>query len=294
MAISMEAIKTLRETTGAGMLDCKNALVATDGDVAKAEDWLREKGIAKAAKKASRIAAEGLAAIAVAGNSAAVIEVNSETDFVAKNEKFVKVVKDIATAIAEAKPTTLEDANAISVNGTTVADLIVNATATIGEKISFRRFEVINKSDDESFGSYVHMGGKIAVVTLVKGAGKETLATDLAMQVAALNPLYVSLNDVPADVVEHEKHIQLENAKNDPKLAGKPEAALEMILQGKVKKALAESCLLEQDFVKEPVKVEQYVKQNGSEVVKFIRFAVGEGIQKREENFAEEVMSQVK
>jgi len=294
MAISMEAIKTLREQTGAGMLDCRNALEATNGDVNAAADWLREKGIAKAAKKASRIAAEGLSAVACVGNTAAVVEVNSETDFVAKNEKFVALVKDIANAIATNAPATLEEANKLALNGSTVEEAIVNATATIGEKISFRRFELVTKNDDEAFGSYVHMGGKIAALVLVKGADKAPLAVDLAMQVAALTPLYVALSDVPAEVLEHEKHIQMENAKNDPKLAGKPEAALEMILQGKVKKALSESCLLEQDFIKEPVKVEQYVKQNGSAVVKFVRYAVGEGIQKREENFAEEVMSQIK
>jgi len=295
MAITMEAIKTLRESTGAGILDCRNALTATDGDIEKAADWLREKGIAKAAKKASRIAAEGLCDIAVNGNSAAIVEINSETDFVAKNEKFQGLVKGIANAVVNANVNSVEEANTISYAGATIADAIVSATSTIGEKISFRRFEKIAKNDNQSFGSYIHMGGKIGVVVLVEGANKEELANDIAMQVAAMSPTYVAIENVPSDVVEHEKEVQLASAKNDPKLQDKPEAALKSIIEGKVRKQLSDSCLLEQEFVKDgSKKVGQYVKEQGSAVVKFVRYNVGEGMEHREDNFAEEVMSQMK
>ena len=294
MAVSMESIKSLRASTGAGIVDCRNALEACGGDVSAAADWLREKGIAKAAKKASRIAAEGLTQVSVCGNVAAVVEVNSETDFVAKNDQFQSVVKIIADAVCAAQPKTMEEANAIVVEGKTIETIVVDATATIGEKISFRRFEVLTKSDEESFGHYIHMGGKIAALTIVKGAEKSDLARDLAMHVAALTPTYVGIENVPADAVAHERKIQLEAAKNDPKLAGKPEAALEKILDGKVRKALSEVCLLEQEFVKEPgKKVSQVFTEAQSAVVTFIRYGVGEGMQKREENFADEVMAQV-
>ncbi|MBO4737899.1 MAG: elongation factor Ts [Bacilli bacterium] len=294
MAVTMESIKALRASTGAGIVDCRNALAACDGDVDKAADWLREKGIAKAAKKASRIAAEGLTAIVKEGNFAAVVEVNSETDFVAKNEKFQKLVKDIAAAVLAAKPASLEEAMGAKMGGETIQEAITNATFTIGEKISFRRFELLEKKDDEAFGAYIHMGGKIAVVSILKGSDEE-LARDIAMHVAALSPTYVAIEDVPAEVVEHEHHIQMEAAKNDPKLAGKPEQALVKILEGKVRKSLSELCLVEQEFVKDPSKkVGVYVKEKGSEVVRFVRYAVGEGMQHREDDFAAEVMSQIK
>lgn len=295
MAVSMENIKSLRAATGAGIVDCRNALTACNDDINAAADWLREKGISKAAKKATRIAAEGLTRVAVQGNVAAVVEVNSETDFVAKNEKFQKLVDVICENVCKNQPKTMEEANAVVVDGSTIAELVIGLTATIGEKISFRRFDVVTKTDDESFGSYIHMGGKISVISKIKGAGKEEIAKDVAMHVAALSPTYVAMEDVPADVMEHEKHIQMEAAKNDPKLAGKPEAALVKILEGKVRKSLSDVCLLEQEFVKEPgKKVGQYVKEAGSEVVSFLRYAVGEGMQHREDNFADEVMSQIK
>ena len=294
MAVTMESIKALRASTGAGIVDCRNALAACDGDVDKAADWLREKGIAKAAKKASRIAAEGLTAIAKEGNFAVVVEVNSETDFVAKNEKFQNLVKDIAAATLAGKPASMEEAMAAKMNGETIQEAITNATFTIGEKISFRRFELIEKKEDEVFGAYIHMGGKIAVVSVLKGHDEE-LAKDIAMHVAALAPTYVAIEDVPAEVVEHEHHIQMEAAKNDPKLAGKPEQALVKILEGKVRKSLSELCLVEQEFVKEPSKkVGLYVQEKGSAVVRFVRYAVGEGMKHREDDFAAEVMSQIK
>lgn len=295
MAVTMENIKELRAATGAGVVDCRNALVACDGDVDKAADWLREKGIAKAAKKASRIAAEGLTEIAVAANTAVIIEVNSETDFVAKNEKFQKLVKALAAAVLAAKPANMEEALKVKMETGTLQEVITDATFTIGEKISFRRFEVVNKKDSESFGAYVHMGGKIAALTVVEGQDQEELARDLAMHVAALSPSYVSMDNIPKDVVEHEEHIQLAAAKNDPKLANKPEQALVKILEGKVRKSLAELCLNEQDFVKEPTfKVGKYVADKGSAVVGFVRYAVGEGLQRREDDFAQEVLSQIK
>lgn len=294
MAVTMESIKALRASTGAGIVDCRNALAACDGDVDKAADWLREKGIAKAAKKADRIAAEGLTAIARDGNFAAIVEVNSETDFVAKNEKFQKLVKDIANAVLASKPANMDEALEAKMGGETIKEAITNATFTIGEKISFRRFAVVSKNDDESFGAYIHMGGKIAVVSVIKGSDEE-MAKDIAMHVAALSPTYIAIENVPADVVEHEKHIQMEAAKNDPKLAGKPEQALVKILEGKVRKSLSELCLVEQEFVKEPSKkVGVYVSEKGSSVVKFVRYAVGEGMQHREDDFAAEVMSQIK
>jgi elongation factor Ts len=189
----------------------------------------------------------------------------------------------------------MEEALKVKMETGTLQEVITDATFTIGEKISFRRFEVVNKKDSESFGAYVHMGGKIAALTVVEGQDQEELARDLAMHVAALSPSYVSMNDIPKDVVEHEEHIQLAAAKNDPKLANKPEQALVKILEGKVRKSLAELCLNEQDFVKEPTfKVGKYVADKGSAVVGFVRYAVGEGLQRREDDFAQEVLSQIK
>lgn len=295
MASIIENIKVLRECTGAGMVDCKKALEACNNEIEAASDWLREKGIAKAAKKASRIAAEGLTAIAIDGNYAAVVEVNSETDFVAKNEKFQTLVKNIANAILAAKPATLEDAQNVLMDGETIANVVVSATATIGEKITFRRFEVLEKTSDDVFGGYIHMGGKIASVVILTGTQDEEAAVDVAMHVAAMAPTYVTRNEIAPEVIEHERHIQLETAKTDPKLIGKPEQALARIIDGKLNKHFAEQCLVDQAFVKEPsLTVEKFVASKGGKVAKFVKFAVGEGMQKREENFADEVMSQIK
>lgn len=294
MAITMDTIKELRETTGAGIMDCKKALLETNGDIEKAIDWLRTNGITKAAKKASRIAAEGLCATYVAGNNAAIVEINSETDFVAKNDSFKALVNLIAKAVAENAPATVEEANAIVVDGETIEKHIINATATIGEKISFRRFEVLTKKDGEHFGHYVHaIGGKMGCVVILNG-GDDEFARQIAMQIVAMNPTYVAIEDVPADIITHERQIQEENAKDDPKLAGKPAAALAAILDGKVRKALSESCLLEQEYVVDgKLKVGQALKNVNANVVKFARYTVGEGMQKREENFADEVMAQI-
>ena len=291
--ITAQMVKELREKTGAGMMDCKKALTECDGDMAKSIDWLREKGIAKAAKKSDRIAAEGLTRVAVEGNTGIVFEVNSETDFVAKNEQFLALLDTVRDVLLTEKPADLDAALACTVNGETVADIITTATATIGEKITLRRFAVVEKADDEFFGAYMHMGGKISALVVLKGKEDAKVAKDIAMQVASMNPQYVSRNDMPAEVVEHERKVQTEIVKNDEKLASKPEKVLAGIIEGKVSKNLKDSCLVEQEFFLNPdQKVGQCLKESGVEVPSFVRYAVGEGIEKREDNFAEEVMSQ--
>ena len=282
-------VKELREMTGAGMLDCKKALEATEGDMEKAIDWLREKGIAKAAKKESRIAAEGLCQIKTEGNNAVILEVNSETDFVAKNEEFTKFVDYLALEILNNDVKTMEDVLAISDNGETVNDKLVSLTAKIGEKISFRRFEKITKDDDCVFGTYKHMGGKIGAVIVLKGANEE-VAKDVAMQAAAMNPTALNREGVPADLVERESHVIKEQVMAE----GKPEDIALKMVAGRLNKFYKEICLEEQAFIKDSgLSVKDYVKNNGGEIVSMVRFAVGEGIEKKEENFAEEVMSQI-
>lgn len=294
MAVTTELIKIVRERSGAGMLDCKKALEACDCDVDKACDWLREKGIAKAAKKASRIAAEGICSIKVEGNTAVILEVNTETDFAAKSDVFKALVEEITNGLVAGAPANLEEALALVVNGTSIDETLKAATGQIGEKLSLRRVDVIKKTDDQSFGSYIHMGGSIGTVVVVEGANKEDVARDIAMHAAASNPTYVSRADVPASFIENETHIQMEAAKVDPKLAGKPENVLAGIVKGKVNKALSEICLLDQPFVKDPsLSVEQFAKNNGTKVVTAVRYGVGEGIEKRQENFADEVMKQI-
>ncbi len=288
--ISASLVKELREKTGAGMLDCKKALEATEGNLDAAADWLREKGISKAAKKADRIAAEGIAAIKIEGNVAAIVEVNSETDFVAKNEEFTSMVEEILSAIVNNDVKTNEEVLALSSSEGTINDLIVNKTAKIGEKLSFRRFERIVKSDDEAFGDYIHMGGKIAVLTVVKGASSE-VAKDVSMHSAAMRPAYVKSSDVPTEVLEKEKEIMREQLANE----GKPADKIEQILVGKVNKYYEEVCLENQIFVKAENKetVAKFVQNNGGSIVSMTRFEVGEGMEKREENFAEEVAKQM-
>ena len=292
MAIKASQVKELREKTGAGMMDCKKALTETDGDVAKAIDWLREKGIAKSAKKAGRIAAEGLTRVATDGNTGVVFEVNSETDFVAKNEQFLHLLDVIEKAMLAAKPASTEEALAVETAEGTVNDLIVNATATIGEKISFRRVAVVEKADDEVFGSYMHMGGTISALAVVKGDA--TVAKNIAMQVASMNPDYATEADIPADAFEHEKQLQMQMMKEDPKMAGKPEKVLENILKGKVKKHFKDQCLADQEFFLDTKKsVTQYLKEEKAEVKSFVRLQVGEGMEKKEEDFAAEVAAQM-
>ena len=291
---SASDVKELREKTGAGMMDCKKALEACEGDQDKAVDWLREKGIAKAAKKESRIAAEGVTEAAEKGNSAIIFEVNCETDFVTKNEKFHELVKELKEALIADKCKTEEEANNVKLkDGKTIAERIVEETATIGEKISFRRFQRIEKKKDEVFGIYSHMGGKITSVVVIKGANEE-IAKDVAMQAAAMNPIAVNRDNVPAEVVEHEKEMIKAEMKNDPKNEKKPEDILDKMATGKLGKFFKENCLVEQDFIKDSsMTVEKYVKENGGEVLSMVRYAVGEGIEKKQENFAEEVAAQM-
>ncbi len=292
---TMELIKTLRDRTGAGLTDCKKALTECNNDLEKATDWLREKGIAKAAKKADRIAAEGLTTIVTDGNYGLICEVNSETDFVAKNDKFINFVNTIAKAMLDAKANNLDEGLAAACEGATVADYIVSNTATIGEKLSLRRIALVTKNDNDSFGSYLHMGGKIGTLCVLANTNNAEIAKDVAMHVAAINPSYVNPSDIPTDEIEKERHIQAMAAQNDEKLKDKPAAALEKILDGKINKWKSEISLTEQPFVKDPgTSVGKYVAQYGANVATFVRYAVGEGLQKREENFAEEVAKQTK
>lgn len=290
--ISASLVKELREKTGAGMLDCKKALEANNGNIDASIDWLREKGISKAAKKADRIAAEGLAAILVEGNTAAIVEVNSETDFVAKNDEFKSLVSTILKTIINSDASTTEELLEVNAEGTegTVNELIISKTATIGEKLSLRRFAKVVKTDSESFGEYLHMGGRIAVLTLVDNASSE-VAKEVAMHAAAMRPIYVKSTNVPTDVLEKEKAIIREQLINE----GKPEDRIENILVGKVKKYYEDVCLENQIFVKAANKetVGEYVAQNGGTIINMIRFEVGEGIEKKEENFADEVAKQI-
>ena len=284
----IELIKELRDRTGAGMMDCKKALEASNQDVEKAIDWLREKGIAKAQAKASRIAAEGLAGVVVKGDKAVIAEVNCETDFVSKGEKFHKLVDDVMEVTLKEEPKSLEAAKEAT------KSLFTDATVSMGEKLDYRRFEIVSKGASQDFGAYIHMGGKIATLVLLDKQDSE-LAKGLAMHIAANAPKYVSEADIPADVIEHEKAIALETAKADSKLAGKPEQMLQGIVNGKVKKILSESILLSQVYLLDGEKsVAQVLKEKGINVIKFVRYAVGEGIEKRQDNFAEEVMKEVK
>ena len=288
--ITASLVKELRERTGAGMMDCKKALTQTDGNIDAAIDYLRENGIAKAAKKADRIAAEGLSYIEVKGNKAVILEINSETDFVAKNEKFVALVKNVANAILAAEPKSLEEALQVQAEGGTVEAVINEGIATIGEKLSLRRFEVLSKTDADAFGAYSHMGGRIGVLTLVEGSTDEQAAKDVAMHIAALAPRYLDESEVPADVLEHEKKVLTEQALNE----GKPANIVEKMIVGRINKFLEEITVVKQKFVKDDsLTVEKFVASKGGKLAKFVRYEVGEGIEKREDNFAEEVMSQV-
>ena len=291
MAVTAQLVKELREKTGAGMMDCKKALVATDGNLEAAIDFLREKGLAAAGKKADRIAAEGTTYILENGNEAIVLEVNAETDFVAKNEKFQVLVASLAEQLLAAKPESVEAALELEKDGVKIVDQISTATATIGEKISLRRFEIKTKTDADAFGAYLHMGGKIGVLVQLNGTTDAAAAKDVAMHIAAINPTYVSRDEVSAEEVERERKVLTEQALNE----GKPENIVAKMVEGRLGKYFEDICLLDQTFVKNSdQKVRDFVKSTGGNVTAFIRYAVGEGIEKREDNFAEEVMSQVK
>jgi len=288
--ITAEMVKNLREATGAGMMDCKKALKECNGDMDAAVDYLREKGIAKANKKESRIAAEGLANIFVDGNKAVILEVNSETDFVSKNDEFKEMIAEIGSALLKGDATTMEEALALPSSVGTIQDLIVTKTAKIGEKLSFRRFAVLTKEDSEVFGSYLHLGGRIAALSKVSGSSLD-VAKDVSMQAAAMNPKYVFRADVPEEEVEKEREILKEQAMNE----GKSEEIASKMVEGRLHKFFKEICLAEQAFIKDgDVDVQTYVKNNGGEIKEVVRYEVGEGIEKRQEDFAAEVMNQVK
>ena len=287
--MNAKLIKELRDISGAGMMDCKKALEENDNDIKKATEWLREKGIAKAAKKAGRIAAEGLSTVITEGNKAVILEINCETDFVAKNEKFQNFVNEVARTILNSNAKTNEEALELPCEDGTLNDAVTNMTATIGEKISFRRFTLLEKSDDQNFGAYIHMGGKISVLTLLDGASEE-VAKDVSMHAAAMRPEYVKKEQVPEEQVEHEKKILTEQAIAE----GKPANIAEKMVMGRINKFYKEICLEEQEFVKDnSVSVAKYVSNNGGKIVDVIRYEVGEGLEKRQENFAEEVAAQM-
>ena len=287
---SANDVKTLREKTGAGMLDCKKALDACNGNIDEAVDWLREKGIAKAAKKENRIAAEGLADIFINGDKAVVLEINSETDFVAKNDEFKKLVKEIGEALLNSNVKTMEEANKLEINGETIEQKVIAVTAKIGEKISFRRFAVIEKKANEVFGSYLHMGGRIASLVLVEGNNND-VAREVAMHAAAMRPLYLNEKEVPTEVLDKEKDIMRQELLNE----GKPAERIDNILVGKIRKYYEEVCLENQIYVKAENKetVGKFLENNGSKLIRMVRFEVGEGMEKRQDDFASEVMSQI-
>ena len=306
MAFTSKDVMALREKTGVGMMDCKKALAESDGDMEKAIDYLREKGLAKQAKKASRVAAEGMAYATVDYDKkvGVVVEVNSETDFAAKSDKFVEFVKEIADVIINENPADVDALLAANVNGQTVADLLRDKVMVIGENLSIRRF-VRYEGDCVA---YVHGGGRIGVLVKFEAdaaaSGSEALiecGKDVAMQIAALNAPYLDEASVPADVIEHEKEVQLSLIKNDPKNANKPEMVLEKMITGKMRKYFEENCLVNQAFVKDGnLTVGQYVEQQAGvaggamALSAFVRFEKGEGIEKREDDFASEVASMVK
>lgn len=294
MPVTPLMVKELREKTGAGMLDCKKALEASDCDMEAAITWLREKGIAKAEKKASRVAAEGLCSVEVSGNNAVVFEVNSETDFVAQNEKFTSLLAKVGNIIVNSEAKCTDCALNIDVEGKKLSEIILEASGTIGEKLSLRRVSRVVKTDSQVFGAYKHMGGKIVTLVLLNGTDGEA-ARDVAMHIAAINPKYVSKNDISAEEIAKERDILLAQALNENAEAAKPkpEAIIAKMVEGRLNKNLQEICLLNQPFVKNPDQtVEAFVKSKGCEVVSFVRLAVGEGIEKEVVDFAAEVAAQ--
>ena len=285
--ITAALVKELREITGAGMMDCKKALVECEGDKDKAIDYLREKGIAKAAKKAGRIASEGVVAAASDGNTACIVEINSETDFVAKNENFQNLVKKIAEHIVACKPADMDALNASQMDGKTVADVMTEAVASIGEKLSLRRFEVYT-TEDGKLATYIHMGGKIGVIVELSG-GDETLGKDVAMQIAAAKPQCIGRADVDQEALAHEREVLRKQALEE----GKPEKIVEKMVDGRINKYYKEVCLVEQEFVKDSDKTIKDILA-GVEVRRFARFEMGEGLEKKNEDFAAEVAAQIK
>ncbi len=282
--ITASDVAKLRSMTGAGMMDCKKALDEAEGDMEKAGEILRKKGIIKAAKRTDKIAAEGTTQVKVSGNTAVVLEVNSETDFVAQNEDFKKLVNELTDNLLENKPAGMEEAVSPA-----VTEKINNLTAKIGEKIALRRFAVVEKTDADAFGAYSHLGGKISVLILLKNSTDSSLAGDIAMHAAASNPKYISRDQVPAEIVAKEKEIYTEQLKQQ----GKPEAAIEKIMVGKLDKFYSEICLLEQPFIKDEEKTIQKLLGAGVTVARMERFELGEGLTKAGCDFASEVEAQL-
>ena len=293
--ITAAMVKDLREITSAGMLDCKKALTATDGDMEAAVTWLRERGIAKAVKKEGAVAAEGLCYYAINGNECVTFELNSQTDFVAQNAKFIALLEQVGQIILNSNATNDAEALAISVDGKDLATVILEASGVIGEKISLRRVSRITKADNEVFGAYKHMGGRIVTIAIVEGQD-EACAKDVAMHVAAMNPKYVSKNDIPTEVIEAERSVILAAALNENAQSDKPKPEniiAERIVPGRLEKNLKEICLLSQQFVKNPDQtVEAYVNGAKCVVKSFVRLEVGEGIEKQVTDFAAEVAAQ--
>ena len=288
--ITAKLVKELRDKTGAGMMDCKKALQATDGDIDAAIDYLREQGIASAGKKADRIATEGLVEIAINGNDAAIVEVNAETDFVARNDQFQNLVKKIAEHIVATKPVDLEELNNSEIDGQTVDELMKSAIATIGENMNIRRFQVESKTDNDAFGEYKHMGGTIGVLTVVEGSTDEEVAKDVAMHAAALNPKYTSADEVSQEELDQEREVLRNQALNE----GKPENIVDKMVEGRMRKYLEEIVITSQPFVKDSDKtVGEFLKGNGATLKTFVRYGLGEGLEKRNEDFAEEVFGQM-
>ena len=293
MSITVAMIKQLRDMTGAGILDAKKALEEVNGNIDEAVTYLRKQGMAASAKKADRIAAEGITDIKVSGNEALVFGVNSETDFVARNQDFLKMIDEIGNALLASDAKTNEEALEVSLGEETINEAIIQATATIGEKISFRRFERVTKSDDQEFGTYVHMGGRISAVAVVEGS--EDVASDIAMQVASMNPKYNTRDDIDEDALTKEREIQESILANDESLKDKPEQVLKGIIQGRISKTMSDFTLVDQDFFKESKQsVGQFLKENDAKVISFVRYELGEGLEKRVEDFAEEVAAQTK
>lgn len=294
MASLIELVQQLRDKTGAGILDCKKALTETGNDIDKAVDWLREKGIAKAAAKASRIAAEGRAVIRIDGNKALLAEINTETDFSAKTDRFLEMIEKVGKAILDAEPADVEAALNIETAEGPVSELISAVSFATGEKITLRRFEIVKKNDAQIFGSYLHHDGKTACIVVLNG-DKADVAKSIAMQVASMNPSYVDRAHMPADIVEHERSVQIEIAKNDPANANKPANIVEKMVEGRVSKALQEMCLVDQGFILDgTLKVSGYLKNNGCTVECFVRYLVGEGIEKRVDDWVAEVNAALK
>ena len=281
-------VKELRDRTGAGFLDCKKAIEASNGDVEKAIEWLQERGAAKAAKKAGAIAADGVVSVKHKNNKAVIYEVNSQTDFVATNDQFLTLVDKIGNALLEATFSNAEEANSVSVDGKTVAELCVEATATIGEKIVLRRAEIVSLSEDEALGAYVHVNKRVAAIVVSKGGSEET-SRNVAMHVASMNPQFLDETSVPVDKLAKMK----EEINASETLANKPENIRENIAAGMLRKQLSELTLVDQEFVMEKMPVKKYLANNGAVATKMVRYEVGEGIEKKEEDFAAEVAAQM-